>query len=546
MSPYLLESVPVAGKARVGVAACRWGIVVLGVVVALSIYLRFANLADKPGWDGDEGYNWSIASNLAAGHVQMYALRYTFVQHPPLFYVLGSVLIRVWTHELIALRALSAFCGVLTVVGIFGLGNRLSGYRLGFAAAAMYAIWPQAVVQVRFAYTYNLLALLMILALWAATAAVTGEPAATAGAAPQRTEPGAPSRSLGTALLAGLLTGLALATDQQAVAVVPAVILLLWKSGGREALVGLLAMAIPPVSYIGWMLAIRRTDLLFDIHNTASRLTAGPGTLLARFVHLLTFDPLIAVGLIGLLLLPRGRGRSALWTTTALLLVIVLEIRDPAPVFHAAEPILPIVALGVGSVVSLLLELFGHILAPRPGDRRRPANPDVSVRRVSGAQVLAGALLLVPFALSMLAHDVAEIRGHFVTGINGFLPQSPVESRRMAAWVNERVSPRDLVIAMPAISWLFHCRTTELLQSVAISGHGTAFYPNGLDRTRFLYDTTLSAASFLVIDDFTRLWINENVREKALVTTAKAHWQIVYKHGEYLVYANPARPTLSQ
>lgn len=541
-----LESVTAASKARASIAAHPWGSVVLGVVVVLGIYLRFANLADSPGWDGDEGYNWSIASNLAAGHVQMYALRYAFVQHPPLFYLLGAALLRLWTPDLLALRALSACCGVLTIIGLFGLGNRLSGYRLGFAAATLYAIWPQAVVQVRWAYTYNLLALLIVLALWAAAPAATGTSAVMARGLPLRRERETAPRTHGAAVLAGLLTGLALTSDQQAVALVPAIGLLLWQSGRRALFAGLLAAAIPPLTYIGWMLAIRRGDFLFDIFHTASRLTAGPVTLLARFIHLLTFDPLIAIGLLGLLLVQRGLVRTALWTLTALLLVIVLEVRDPVPVFHAAEPILPIAALGAGVVVCKVLELLRAILEPAAS--RGPESPraDVKARQARGVRILASALLIVPFAISMLARDVAEVRGHFTTSINGFLPRSPIEARRMAAWVNRRVTAGDIVIVMPETSWLFHCRTTELLQAVAISGHGTAFYPSGLDRARFLYDTELSAARFLVLDDFTRLWIKENAAERALVSTAKAHWQLVYKHGEYLVYANPARSTISR
>src|SRR5260370_10179641 len=171
-SPSLAALPSAADSATLGqTPAPGWTLrIALLALLALCTYLRFANLADNPGWDGDEGYNWSIAGDLAAGHVQMFGMRYAFVQHPPLFYLLGAGLMRLWTHDLIALRALSALCGVITTLGLYGLGVRLGGRRLGWAAAAFYTVWPQAVLQIRWAYTYNLLALLIVLCLWAALA----------------------------------------------------------------------------------------------------------------------------------------------------------------------------------------------------------------------------------------------------------------------------------------------------------------------------------------------------------------------------------------
>src|SRR5664280_1961296 len=130
-------------------------------LTALAIYLRFAHLLETPGWDGDEGYNLSIASNLAQGRLQMYSFRYAFVQHPPLFYLLAAGLMRLWTPGLLAVRALSAACGVLTIGAVGLLGARLGGRGIGIAAALFLLLWPQAVLQARWAYTYNLLALLL-------------------------------------------------------------------------------------------------------------------------------------------------------------------------------------------------------------------------------------------------------------------------------------------------------------------------------------------------------------------------------------------------
>src|SRR5919202_2401926 len=85
--------------------------VVLLAIVALAAALRLLHLASNPGWDGDEGYNYNIAYNMAHGHHQMFALDFVFVQHPPLFFALAAGLFRLLGPSMLALRLLSvAFC----------------------------------------------------------------------------------------------------------------------------------------------------------------------------------------------------------------------------------------------------------------------------------------------------------------------------------------------------------------------------------------------------------------------------------------------------
>ncbi len=506
-----------------------------GGLLLLAVYLRLANLANNPGWDGDEGYNWNIASNLAAGRLQMFGLRYAFVQHPPLFYLIGAVLIRLWTHDLIALRVVAGACGVLTALAVYGLGVRLRGHGLGLAAAVFLIIWPLAAVQQRWAYTYNLLALFVPVALWIALLDGTGDNSANTlllGASRVRSLLGRYAAPFG----AGLLTGLALATDQEAIALVPAVAILLWSRGGRAVAAAAAGTAMAPITYIAWMLIVRRSEFLFDVRHSATRLDFDPVTLATRLADLLKSEPLIAVGLVGLLFTGGGRTRHALVALTAILLIIVLAVRDPSPYFRAAEPLLPLLAIGVGTVLLGCWRMLSFLLIPALDETGYSAQ---ARRRARRRAVLAYVLLLTPFALSMLAGDVAAVNGRFKTALDSLLPRSTADARAMAAWVNRRVSPSSLVIIMPEEAWLIHCKTADLLQAVAIYGTGTSFYPDGLHRSRFVYDTSLPAATFLVVDEFTRRFDAENRPERALTLYAQAHWRLVYRAGEYAIYANP-------
>src|SRR2546423_8457948 len=99
--------------------------VVLLAIVALAAALRLPHLASNPGWDGDEGYNYNIAFNLAHGHHQMFALDFAFVQHPPLFFALAAGLFRLPGPSMLALRLLSVAFSLGTLALLPALGRAL-------------------------------------------------------------------------------------------------------------------------------------------------------------------------------------------------------------------------------------------------------------------------------------------------------------------------------------------------------------------------------------------------------------------------------------
>ena len=56
------------------------------VIILLSIFLRFINLETVPTWDFDEGYNMRYSYDLLNGEILWFAIKYTFIPHPPLFF----------------------------------------------------------------------------------------------------------------------------------------------------------------------------------------------------------------------------------------------------------------------------------------------------------------------------------------------------------------------------------------------------------------------------------------------------------------------------
>jgi len=559
----------------------RWlSIGILVGILFIAAALRLPNLAANPGWDGDEGYNLNIAMNLAHGRHQMFALDFVFVQHPPLFFGLAALLIHVLGATMLSLRLLSvAFClGTLLLLPALAAalvdarGNaartgsrgdaawvhdrRLATYA-GLLAALAYAVLPVVVLQNRFGYTYNGLAFWSVLALLGVLR----------DRQDHRQYQGQGRRWTWLAV-AGVAGAAALATDQEGVYLLP--LLLFGLRGGlpRRLAACLLALCGPAI-YVGAMVLTERTALFFDITHTAGRVAGGSPmwqveTWVYALADLMRFDPVIPLGLAGLVLIPGRAARRTVLLLLAVMLLVILKVRDPNPLFRAAEPLLPLVCLGLGVLGGRLWTWAEGQPSPTPpasgtpplsqlrfadwpptgcGRSRssRPRERGLGVRagrtRFALAVVCAGAVYLA--ALPVMASDAHAALDGFRTPIDGSLPRSTAQARSMAAWLNGRLRPSDMVLAMPQVSWLLHAHTADVLQAVARGGQASAFYPAGIARVRWVYDPRPGAARYLVVDDFTRAWIAQFPAERALVRHVRHTWRLVYAHGEYQVYENP-------
>jgi hypothetical protein len=290
-----------------------------------------------------------------------------------------------------------------------------------------------------------------------------------------------------------------------------------------------------PALYLGVLALTDRAALVFDVAHTAGRVTGGSLLFqmqmwLYNLADLMRVDPAIPIGLAGLALIPHRSTRRLVLGLLAAMLLIILKVRDPNPLFRTAEPLLPLVCLGLGMVGATVWAGLDRIAGRIK--RVRDAGPWAST---------IAALLIVLAAVAAAGDDVRAATTRIQTPIEGLLPSSTANAYAMAGWLNARLHPDDVVLAMPQVSWLFHARTAELLQAVAITGQASAFYPGGIPRQRWVYDVHLAAARYLLVDTFTRIWISQNSLERALVRRAERTWRLVYAQGEYRVYENAAR-----
>ncbi len=89
-----------------GINLDRHGNKILVLILLLAIFLRFYDLGINPGWYSDEGSYMDISWNLANGELRVFALDNPFVPHPPLFFIIGGILLKFLGNDIVVLKKL--------------------------------------------------------------------------------------------------------------------------------------------------------------------------------------------------------------------------------------------------------------------------------------------------------------------------------------------------------------------------------------------------------------------------------------------------------
>jgi 4-amino-4-deoxy-L-arabinose transferase-like glycosyltransferase len=143
-------------------------VVALALILALGMCLRFQELRSVPGWASDEGSNIDIANRLAQGRLGYLAIgRSSFINgHPHFFYLILAGLYRLADFDLVWARGLTAVYGMVTMVLLYLVTDRMFNRATALLAALIFAVYPRAVLYNRMAFTYNQLQPLYVMALY--------------------------------------------------------------------------------------------------------------------------------------------------------------------------------------------------------------------------------------------------------------------------------------------------------------------------------------------------------------------------------------------
>jgi mannosyltransferase len=136
----------------------EWLLLVL--ILLLALFLRVYRLDGQSLW-ADEGNSAALAGRTLATITHDAARDI----HPPLYYYLLHLWVRLWGHSEIALRSLSALAGTLLVFATFLLGRELFSRWVACLAALLAAVSPFQVYYSQEARMYVLVALWSALAM---------------------------------------------------------------------------------------------------------------------------------------------------------------------------------------------------------------------------------------------------------------------------------------------------------------------------------------------------------------------------------------------
>lgn len=506
-------------------------IVLLMLILVLAAFLRFYNLRANPGWYSDEGAFANVATHLLDGRWQYFALQGSplLVGRPPLFFVVLAGAFKLFGVDIAILRGLTGIYGLLTIVLLYFVAHDIWDSTTALLAAAFLAIYPGAVAYSRVGFTYNQLAPLFLLAFYSAWK--YGD-----------------SRRPVWGLVAGLTAGLALATDYLGVVAAMVGGLALLIKDRRMFLVALAPLALVPLVVMAPAAISAPEAFLQDVSYTFARVGPSPAMQLVNVVilysELLRREMWVALGLMGLFLLPgrRGRGLALLMTCATLLLFARVFI----PLGHHLIPILPFIALGAASLVKsgapfvlrLVKDGLESLRLRLPGNGRSGApNRLFLVGQSVAASLFSIIFLFSPF-LGMLVTSLAEVRyGQvFVYPEEGFSVST--DARAVADYLRAQSAPSDVLLASPQVAWALPGKAADFQQALACAGHWAYGLPP-LGRERFAFDCSPANARYVVLDDFWRGWGAQMMPDLREVMAEVERWPLVLSVGEFRVYRNP-------
>lgn len=536
-------------KRRGGLTASGWCLLVILVFAA---FLRFWGLRDNPAWYLDEGAYLDVSANLAELELRNEALQCLFVHpslpHPPLFFILSALLIKIVGPDIIAVRFVAAFCSLATVFFLFLLGRESGSRTAGLIAAAAAACFPAAMPFSRWGFTYNLAGLLAVIVLYASMCHLN-------------------NRKGWSIWVAAIATGLALVTTYYAVGLVLFITLLVVATSRRLTAGVLLVSLVPTFLYIltmsafGWEAFSSDFFTTFGLHTggnaETSLLNIGEGLL-----NLLGSDHFFLLGFFGLILFRGGHRGWVLLALAATSLEILRQKPDTHIGLYRALFFIPFIMLGLGRFCTGLAGKAGALAAAaslRLG-WGKSQEKEVSFCRTAILGIVVSALL-IPAGIKSTRGALSGYSCPMGKWGNG----SNEDAETAAKFINDRVKKDDYVIAPRNVYWQLDCRYTGYMQAVACDGLETTYYPKPIEPSRFAFPCGLDNAKYFILSSYFNLWEEKVAMDRGesmvyinilegtgwagtqpnvghLVRRMKENrWIPIHKAGEYVIFENPEK-----
>jgi hypothetical protein len=288
--------------------------------------------------------------------------------------------------------------------------------------------------------------------------------------------------------------------------------------------------------------------VIADLGTTLGRTSGGNPVsqlilLLLNYAQFLSADPWLLLGVVGLFLVPE-RSRGLLLAAAAVLGLVVLKVREIGLSLHTLVPLLPLLALGAGTILDLGLgRLYQWLLGW--------LSTMVGPRHESLSRMAATAIVFVVLVSPVTLVGVTDLTGLETSTFNtrqDTILGSPTDARGVESYVFSHAHNGDLILASPEVAWIFDSpdrapatEGADILQTLAENGQSAAFYPAGIPSWRWTYSVSLSCARYVVVDNLIRQLAKPGQMPALASLLAQAEsWRLVFNSGQYAVYEQPS------
>ena len=513
-----------------------WAHLCLAGAIVIAAMARFYWLRVTPGWYADEGTDIDIATRMMRGKQRYFAIGHSTLvtARLPLFHLVLAALFSLFGRDILVLRTLTATCGVLVVILLFVLGRQIWGTDLALLAAALYAIYPKAVLTSRFGSLYNQITLFSFLLFYALWRFVVGG-------------------SRWWLVAACLFASLSLLTNVSSLPTIGFVAIMLFFTRRPAIWWAVPLIAGLPMLYATWMMAQAPQAFQYDVQYILTRVGGNWLTSVAyavwNYKQLLSWDTWFPLGAFGLTLLQPAKNR--LYTLAFFWYNLFTTVAGVPTVTglgsHYIVPLLPWTAVGMAAFVMWafprlmagLESLYNRLYVRLPQVRDRTRWRAV-LRRWGRTWALGLTLfwvLVSPFVA--MAAQVTIAPGYAPPEIAQVTVRSIRDAENTIAYVNRHITPDDVVLAPPHVAWMVNGQVADFQQAVAYTGGETQNYPSDLDRSRFLFNCSVQNATYAVLWDGWREWAGGEMPDVDVVFRVIESWPVVYERGEWQVFANP-------
>jgi len=515
-------------------------LVLLFMILSLASFLRIKNLDSMPGWYSDEGTLVEIAQNINRGKRQYLGITKSnlIAARMPLFPILLAGLFNLFGSSIYTLRLFTATLGVISVGLLYWVVKCVfSNERkyLAILSAFLLAIYPESILFNKLGFSYNLLALLVLLMIWSISEYLKTE-------------------NVAWLILGGVFVGLGSMSDLLMLVFIPVVGLSGFIKKGKHALWGTLVSLLPFSIYSILSLLFNTSPFVFDYKFTFLRLGTIP--LLAQYpVIVFNYASLIfrdywwSLAVIGFFILHKSFSRMIVLLSFFIPLIFLGRTANLTEAgFYYLLPLFPVLSIGVASLlekgIPVVKDLSFRGLDHALEKFGWKENLDIfgEIRRLLlliGSSLIIFLVVLSPFVITTFLNfnNKTGIQTHKISP----LLVNMQDAQKAIMYVNKNLSQDDLVIASPALAWAIEANATDFQQSLAFMGKETQHFPDDIPRSRFAFNASYLNAKFVILDPIWWNWAIPNMEEVEKMVDVVTQWELVYQSGDVSVYKNPIK-----